>query len=74
MVGWFNHRVFSLTVLNGALIYPIGNSIFQDPSIEVSEFHINFKLPTLPTASISMLGLVTAFLVIGVIWIYRFKK
>ena len=74
MVGWFNHCVFSLTVLNGALIYPIGNSIFQDPSIEVSEFHINFKLPTLPTASISMLGLVTAFLVIGVIWIYRFKK
>ncbi len=74
VVKWYQHRVFALTVLKGALIYPVGQSIYQDPSIEVNEFFINFGTLVIPSAGLSIIGVAAIFIVLVVLVIYRIKK
>ncbi len=71
---WFDKRAVALVVLNGALIYPVGNHIFQDPSIEVSEYYLNFGALPLPTAGVAMMGTIAIVAVFAALLIYRFKK
>jgi len=74
MVKWYEHRVFALTVLNGALIYPVGSSIFQDPSIEINEFYISFGSLVVPSMGLSIMGIAAVAIVLVAFAIYRIRK
>ncbi len=74
IVRWYDHGVFALTVLKGALIYPVGSSIFQDPSIEVNEFYISFGNLVVPSMGLSIIGIAAVAIVLVAFAIYRIKK
>ncbi len=74
IVRWYRHRAFALTVLNGALIYPAGERIFQDPSIELSQYYLNFGPLPLPTAAISFISVMVLAVFVLALLIYRIKK
>ncbi len=60
---WFNHRAVDMVSIHGALIYPSGSSVFQDPMLEVNQLNIDFGSVVLPTGTIAMAGLVAAAVV-----------